>query len=123
MSSDQSEESLNCPMLAPKVRARMDRVSGRPALLYPEGVLLLNPTGSAIVELCDGERTVAAIVQILSDRYGIPADQLSGDVSDFLRRLKQKRLLLPGTAREDSRAVPLDPQRKAGRLDRGAQNE
>ena len=30
-------------------------------LLYPEGAVLLNDTGAAILELCDGQRSVAEI--------------------------------------------------------------
>ena len=35
-----------------------DPVRQRPVLLYPEGAVLLNDTGAAILELVDGQRTV-----------------------------------------------------------------
>jgi len=38
------------PRLAPGVRLQTDRVSGSPVLLYPEGMLQMNPTGAAIVD-------------------------------------------------------------------------
>src|SRR5579859_5529296 len=82
-----------CPRLAAGVRIQPDKVSGKPALLYPEGVLLLNPTGAAIVELCDGVSTVEEIVAELAQRYQAPADQLSADVIDYLERLHARGLL------------------------------
>jgi pyrroloquinoline quinone biosynthesis protein D len=57
-------------------------------LLAPEGVLTLNQTGSSILGLCDGERTVVEIVEELRGRYNrVDADE----VRDFLARLVAKR--------------------------------
>jgi pyrroloquinoline quinone biosynthesis protein D len=83
------------PRLAPGVRLQPDRVSGKPALLYPEGVLLLNPTGAAIVELCDGRRTFGEIVGALALHFQAPAEVLSGDVAEYLGRLSDRGLLQP----------------------------
>jgi len=59
-------------------------------LLQPEGVLVLNQTGAAILGLCDGERTVVEIVEELRGRY----NHVDGDeVRDFLSRLVAKRLV------------------------------
>ncbi len=38
-------------------------------LLYPEGVVKLNETGAAILQLCDGSRTAEEIVSELNDKY------------------------------------------------------
>jgi pyrroloquinoline quinone biosynthesis protein D len=57
------------PRLAPHVRLRFDPARGRHVLLTPETVTVLNDTGAAIVELCDGERTVAEILAELRGRY------------------------------------------------------
>ena len=38
-------------------------------LLYPEGAVLLNDTGAAILELVDGRRTVGHIATVLNERY------------------------------------------------------
>ena len=48
-------------------------------LLYPEGVVKLNETAAAILELCDGHRTVESIVSDLNDRY-------STDVTDSVNK-------------------------------------
>ncbi len=38
-------------------------------LLYPEGVVKINETGAAILELCNGINTVAEIISELNDKY------------------------------------------------------
>jgi pyrroloquinoline quinone biosynthesis protein D len=81
------------PRLAAKARVQTDRVSGEPVVLYPEGALLLNPTGAAIVGLCDGRRTFAELVDELAARYNAPPGQLSGDVGAYLIRLRDHGLL------------------------------
>jgi len=57
-------------------------------LLAPEGVLVLNQTGAAILGLCDGERTVVEIVEELRGQYNRVA---CDEVRDFLARLVAKR--------------------------------
>ena len=79
--------------LSPKARVQMDKITGKPALLYPEGVLLLNPTGAAIVELCDGQHTVGEVVAKLAVRYNALPDRLSGDVAEYLGRLCERGLV------------------------------
>ena len=76
------------PRLAPHVRLTFDRARRGYALLTPETVTLLNDTGAAILELCDGERTVGEILTELRDRYNRVADD---EVRDFLARLVAKR--------------------------------
>jgi pyrroloquinoline quinone biosynthesis protein D len=81
------------PRLAPKARVQTDKISGKVALLYPEGVLLLNPTGAAIVELCDGQRTFQDMISTLAARYKSSPDSLSSDVAEYLDRLRERGLL------------------------------
>jgi len=67
-----------------------DPVREQQVLLEPEGVLVLNQTGATILGLCDGERTVAEIVEELRGQY----NHVAGDeVRDFLTRLVAKRLV------------------------------
>jgi len=63
-------------------------------LLFPEGAIRLRGTGRAILERCDGERTVQQIVQELQVRYGTgdPA-QIANDVGSFLDQLHEKRVV------------------------------
>jgi pyrroloquinoline quinone biosynthesis protein D len=62
-------------------------------LLYPEGVLRLNETGAEILGLCDGHRSVDEIITVLAETYGLPAQDVDGDVIDFLRLLQARRLV------------------------------
>ncbi len=80
--------STNRPQLARQVRLQWDPVRKQQVLLAPEGVLALNQTGSTILGLCDGERTVVEIVEELRGRYNRVADD---EVRDFLTRLVAKR--------------------------------
>lgn len=81
------------PCLASKARVQPDRITGQPVLLYPEGVLMLNPTGAAIVELCDGKHSTTTLITLLAERYGTPPDQITPDVMEYLERLRTKCLI------------------------------
>ena len=76
------------PALARHVRMRFDATRDKHVLLMPETVVALNPTGADILELCDGERTVAEIVKELHARYDRVVDD---EVDGFLSRLTARR--------------------------------
>ncbi len=78
------------PVLWRLARLDYDAVRGRPVLLYPEGAVLLNDTGKAILELVDGRRTIGEIAAILGDRY---AADVSADVFDYLAHLAGRELI------------------------------
>jgi pyrroloquinoline quinone biosynthesis protein D len=78
------------PTLWRLARLDYDPVRQRPILLYPEGTVLLNDTGAAILELCDGTRTVAQIVSILTERY---LADVGADVADYLEQMAQRELV------------------------------
>jgi len=82
------------PRLAQKTRLHFDRHTNRHLLLYPEKGLVLNPTATEIVKLCDGARTVSEIVVDLAARYdAAPRDVLEKEVFGFLNTLREKGLL------------------------------
>jgi pyrroloquinoline quinone biosynthesis protein D len=89
--SDNALDSGMRPKLARRARLQTDRVTGKPILLFPEGVLVLNRTAVAIAELCDGVRTIDEIASALTERYG--ATGVQTDVMRFLRRLHDHGLL------------------------------
>jgi pyrroloquinoline quinone biosynthesis protein E len=96
MRDDESDRTVSPqvrPRLAKKARLWIDRVSGEPLLLYPEGVLWLNATAAVIVALCDGHRTLAEIVTELGGRYAVAPEVLREEVDEFLDRLRQSGLL------------------------------
>ena len=86
------------PALSGKARLRFDRASGGYLLLYPERGLALNPTAASILKLCDGQRTVDAIVgELQKDYAGRPASELQKDVLEFLEEMEKRGLLqVPG---------------------------
>ncbi|MEP7225917.1 MAG: pyrroloquinoline quinone biosynthesis peptide chaperone PqqD [Gemmatimonadales bacterium] len=81
------------PKLWRMTRLHFDPVRQRPVLLYPEGAVLLNDTGAAILELCNGSNTVEQIVKILSERYH--AD-VSSDVTEYLSLMAERELIRAG---------------------------
>ena len=81
------------PRLWRLARLDYDPVRQRHVLLYPEGAVLLNDTGAAILELCNGARTVGQIVTILTERYH--AD-VSADVTEYLDRMAERELVRAG---------------------------
>jgi len=81
------------PKLWRLARLDFDPVRQRPVLLYPEGAVLLNDTGAAILELCNGARSVADIVTILNERY--QAD-VEADVTEYLDQMAQRELIRAG---------------------------
>lgn len=60
-------------------------------LLIPEGVLRLQGPGKSILELCDGQRTLAAVVEELKKLFP-SADpvKIETDVHSFLSALAAK---------------------------------
>ena len=73
------------PKLAPHVRLSFDPARQRHVLLTPEAVTVLNDTGAAVLELCDGQRTLTEIVAELEPRYQrVPADEVSHFVDQLV---------------------------------------
>lgn len=78
------------PKLWRLARLDYDPVRQRRVLLYPEGAVLLNETGAAVLELVDGKRTVGEIATILGERY---QTDVSSDVADYLSTLEERELI------------------------------
>jgi len=78
------------PTLWRLARLDYDPVRQRRVLLYPEGAVLLNETGAAVLELVDGTRTVGEIAMILGERY---QTDVSTDVAEYLSTLEERELI------------------------------
>ncbi|GLX49374.1 hypothetical protein Shyhy01_23240 [Streptomyces hygroscopicus subsp. hygroscopicus] len=84
------------PRLARHARLGFDRTRQRRILLHPEAVVVLNDSGAAVLDLCDGRRTVTEIVSELSGRYQRVPD---AEVRLFLSRLVARRYVELGGRR------------------------
>lgn len=78
------------PALWRLARLDFDPVRQSRVLLYPEGVVLLNDTGAAILELCDGKRSIAEIAAVLEQSYHC---DVTADVIEYLSALVQSELV------------------------------
>ncbi|MFE2105019.1 pyrroloquinoline quinone biosynthesis protein PqqE [Kitasatospora sp. NPDC059463] len=94
------------PGLRRGVRLVHDPVRRQAALLYPEGVLLLNATAAAVLRHCDGRRDAGRIAARLAGEFeGVD----TGQVLTLLADLAARRLLtLDGTG------APAEPYPAAG---------
>jgi pyrroloquinoline quinone biosynthesis protein D len=70
---------------------RHDQVRGTDVLLLPERVVVLHGSGRAVLDLCDGSRTVDEIADLLSAGTGTP--RVRHEVSSFLHRLRTEGCL------------------------------
>ena len=82
--------SASVPVLWRLARLDFDPVRQQRVLLYPEGVVLLNDTGAAILALCDGRRSIAAIAAALEEQYRC---DVTADVIEYLSRLAERELI------------------------------
>jgi len=60
------------------------------ALLYHEGLkktIYLNETAAVIWKLCDGERTIQNIIDLLNQAYADSGDHVNADVADAIASL------------------------------------
>ena len=83
-------ESLRRPSLAPHARYRWDKVREEHQLVFPEGMIVLNEPGKAIVELCDG-RSLDDMVSALKEKF--PGAEPEDDVREFLGQLAERGLV------------------------------
>ena len=84
------------PRLVTGARLQYDDVREEHVLLVPEGLVRLNPTAAAVLELCDGARSVEEIVGALSARY--EGADLGDDVQGLVDGLTQRGLVVDASA-------------------------
>jgi pyrroloquinoline quinone biosynthesis protein D len=77
------------PRIGAGFRLQWEAVQNAHVLLYPEGMVKLNQSAGEILKRCDGERTVAQIVEDLQTAFG--AAGLEKDVTSFLVIARQQR--------------------------------
>jgi hypothetical protein len=61
-------------------------------------VQVLNPVGSKVFSLLDGEHTIPQIVEAVMDEFEVPRDEAQKDVSEFLQELRHHGMLVSDDA-------------------------
>jgi len=79
------------PAVAHGMRLQWEPAQQAHVLLYPEGMVKLNGSAGAILERCDGVRTVAEIVADLEHTFG--TTNLTDDVAAFVELALERRWL------------------------------
>lgn len=82
--------TIRRPLLVRHARYRWDELRRQHQLVFPEGMLVLNESGAAIVRLCDG-RPIEEMIADLREQFA--ERPLEVDVVQFLQRLSQKGLV------------------------------
>ncbi len=70
------------PRLSRRFRLQYEEAQQRWVLLYPEGMVQLNPSAAEILKRCDGERSVDAIVSELEATFN--AQGIAPEVRNLL---------------------------------------
>ena len=76
------------PRLSRRMRLQYEDAQQRWVLLYPEGMVQLNPSAAEILRRCDGSRTVEAIVSELEAAFGVQGigDEVRALLAEGTRR-------------------------------------
>jgi pyrroloquinoline quinone biosynthesis protein D len=78
------------PALPRHIKLRHDTVRDRWTILAPERVFSPDPIALAVLQLCDGGRTVDDIAEELTRNYGAPKAQILSDIVEMLQDLVDK---------------------------------
>ena len=81
------------PTLVSRARMQTDAVTGEPVLLYPEGILVLNPTAHEILSRCDGKITIDELIRLLCEEYDEKEETVREDVVATLNNLRRRNLV------------------------------
>ena len=77
--------------LANGVRLHYCQVRQQHWLLFPEGAIALNPTATAVLSSCNGDRSFEAIAEILKSQF---CQVNISQVQDFLQQMMRRGLLI-----------------------------
>ena len=83
---------MNRPCLVTGARLHFDAVRSEHVLLVPEGIVRLNPSAVAVLELCDGRRDLDEIVSYLNKRY--QGGDVDADVRGLVAAMSDKGLVV-----------------------------
>ena len=63
-------------------------------LLFPEGMIKLNPSAAEVLQLCDGNLDTEGLIAALQDKF--PGAELADDVHEFVAHASEKGWLVSG---------------------------
>jgi pyrroloquinoline quinone biosynthesis protein D len=92
-STDSEGSKVSRPRLPRGVRLKHDDVRQEWLLLAPERVLKIDAVAHAVLERCNGERSIEEIVDDLARVYKAERSRIDADVRAMLASLSEKRLL------------------------------
>lgn len=72
------------PSLAPRYLLRWEESQNAWVLLYPEGIIKLNPSASEILRRCDGQRTPVQVIAELAEAFPDAGPALADNVNQFV---------------------------------------
>ena len=81
------------PVLPRHARLKFDETRQIWVILAPERVLAPDEIAVEVLQLCDGQRRVADIVEALAAKYAAPRDAIFADVIAMLQDLADKGFL------------------------------
>lgn len=82
------------PALPRGVKMRHDAARGRWIILAPERVFEPDAIAVAVLQLCDGARSVEAIAAELADTYNAPTERILVDIVAMLQGLADKGVVV-----------------------------
>ena len=83
------------PRLAAHRWLKFDQMRKSWTIQAPERVFLLDEIAYAIVSRCDGEKTLAAIIDELCSAFGAPRDVVATDVQKLVQDFVDKGVMTP----------------------------
>jgi pyrroloquinoline quinone biosynthesis protein D len=81
------------PVLPRHAKLKFDETRQRWVILAPERVLAPDEIAVEILQLCDGVRSVAAVIDQLAAKYAAPREAIGADVIVMLQDLADKGFL------------------------------
>jgi pyrroloquinoline quinone biosynthesis protein D len=81
------------PVLPRHARLKFDETRQRWVILAPERVLAPDDVAVEVLQLCDGVRSVEAMIDLLAEKYTADRAAISTDVVAMLQDLADKRFL------------------------------
>ncbi|MDB5622946.1 MAG: coenzyme synthesis protein [Devosia sp.] len=85
------------PRLARGVKLRLDETRGRWVLLVPERVMAPDDIAVELLQLCDGGKSVTAMVDLLAAKYTAPPERIGADIIEMLQDLADSGFLIDGS--------------------------